>query len=77
MKSADEILKKMIDIMPYQCPVEVHIYILEAMRIFANEACIEQRKICLENVIDCELNLCNNEDAVYNAIVGAILAVIP
>lgn len=67
MKNADEILKQMIDEMPYKLATEYHSYILEAMRIFANEACIEQRKLCLENVLGMDANLEYMQDDILEA----------
>lgn len=77
MKAPELILEQMIDIMPFKFIEGTRPYILEAMRIFANEACIEQRKICASNIIDCELNLCNNDEYINDVILGSHLAVLP
>lgn len=74
MKNADEILKQMIEIMPYKIPLETHSYILEAMRIFANGACIEQKKLCVQNISDTESdNIFYIKEEIYTS----ILAVTP
>ncbi|GEM_PF-4591981 len=75
MKTADEIYKQMVDMMPFKEPSnEVKNYILEAMRIFANEACIEQRRLCFENIKHLEIE---NEFYVEEVCLDAILAVTP
>lgn len=77
MKNAEEIYKQMIAIMPFKEPISCEPYILEAMRVFAHEACIEQKRLCAEEVKAWDLNLDNNEDYVEEAIYKAHLAVIP
>lgn len=77
MRNAEEIVKQMIDIMPFKFIEGTKPYILEAMRVFAHEACIEQKKLCADEVKSWDLNLDNNEDYVEEAIYKATLAVIP
>ena len=67
MKNAEEILKQMTDEMPYKLADEYKSYILEAMRIFAHESCIEQRKLCLENVLGMDANLEYMQDDILDA----------
>lgn len=73
MKNAEQILDQMIDEMPFKFIAGTRGYILEAMRIFANEACIEQRKLCLENVLGMDANL----EYMKDDILEATLAVTP
>jgi len=73
MKNAEQVLDHMISEMPYKLSNEIKPYILEAMRIFANEACIEQRKLCLENVLGMDANL----EYMQDDILKATLAVTP
>jgi len=74
MKSAEDIYKHMVREMPFKEPLSYEPYILEAMRIFANEACIEQRRLCFENIKHLEIE---NEYYIEEACLDAILAVTP
>jgi len=73
MKNAEQILDQMIEEMPFKFIEGTRSYILEAMRIFANEACIEQRKLCLENILGMDANL----EYMKDDILEATLAVMP
>jgi hypothetical protein len=67
MKNPEQILEVMIQEMPFKFIEGTRPYILEAMRIFANEACIEQRKLCLENVLGMDANLEYMQDDILEA----------
>jgi len=73
MKNAEQVLQHMVQGMPYKLANEYKPYILEAMRVFANLSCIEQRKLCLENVLGMDANL----EYMQDYILEAMLAVQP